>query len=102
MGVVIDSSVFIASERGTFDLPTRLGQRAGEEAALAAITASELLHGVHRATHATAKARREVFVERASWRTWWSCRSTRWRRACTPVFGRAWPPRERRSDLTIS
>jgi tRNA(fMet)-specific endonuclease VapC len=64
LGVVIDSSVFIASERGTFDLPARLGQRAGEEAALSAITVSELLHGVHRATQATVKARREAFVER--------------------------------------
>jgi tRNA(fMet)-specific endonuclease VapC len=64
LGVVIDSSVFIASERGTFDLPAKLAQRAGEEAALSAITASELLHGVHRATQATVRARREAFVER--------------------------------------
>ena len=40
MGVVIDSSVFIASERGTFDLPAKLAQRAGEDAALSAITAA--------------------------------------------------------------
>jgi tRNA(fMet)-specific endonuclease VapC len=64
LGVVIDSSVFIASERGTFDLPAKLARRAAEEAALSAITASELLHGVHRATRATVRARREVFVER--------------------------------------
>ena len=52
---MIDSSVFIASERGTFDLSTQLARRAGEEAALAAITASELLHGVHRATQGTVR-----------------------------------------------
>lgn len=64
MEVPIDSSVFIASERGTFDLPAKLAQRAGEEAALSAITASELLHGVHRGSPAAVKARREAFVER--------------------------------------
>jgi tRNA(fMet)-specific endonuclease VapC len=64
LGVVIDSSVFFASERGTFDLPAGLARRAGEDAALSAITASELLHGVHRARQATVKARREAFVER--------------------------------------
>jgi predicted nucleic acid-binding protein len=63
LGVLIDSSVFIASERGAFDLPARLGKRAGEEAALSAITASELLHGVHRASPAAVRARREAFVE---------------------------------------
>lgn len=63
MGVVIDSSVFIASERSGFDLPSTLVRRAGEEAAIAAITVSELLHGVHRAAPAKVKARREVFVE---------------------------------------
>jgi tRNA(fMet)-specific endonuclease VapC len=64
LGVVIDSSVFIASERGTFDLPSKLVKRSGEEAAISAITVSELLHGVHRAAPAKVKARREVFVER--------------------------------------
>jgi tRNA(fMet)-specific endonuclease VapC len=42
----------------------RLGDHLGadEEVAIAAITASELLHGVHRAT-AEHRARREAFVE---------------------------------------
>ena len=64
MGVVVDSSVFIASERGTFDLRTKLQTRTDEAAAISAITVSELLHGVHRAVPAAVKARREAFVER--------------------------------------
>jgi tRNA(fMet)-specific endonuclease VapC len=64
MGVVLDSSVFIASERGKFDLRTRLQTRNDEAAGMSAITASELLHGVHRAAPSGVKARREAFVER--------------------------------------
>ena len=64
MGVVVDSSVFIASERGTFDLKTKLQTRTDEAAAISSITVSELLHGVHRAAPNAVKARREAFVER--------------------------------------
>jgi predicted nucleic acid-binding protein len=64
LGVVIDSSVFIAHERGAFDLAATLAGRTGEDVAISAITASELLHGVHRATPPLVKARREAFVER--------------------------------------
>jgi tRNA(fMet)-specific endonuclease VapC len=64
MGVVVDSSIFIASERGSFDIRAKLEARAEEGAAISAITVSELLHGVHRAVPATVKARREAFVER--------------------------------------
>ena len=62
MGILIDSSVFIASERGKLDLNAVLEQRAAEDVAIAAITASELLHGVARAG-ATHRPRREAFVE---------------------------------------
>ena len=64
MGVVIDSSVFIAAERGRFDLGAILAERAGERTAISAVTASELLHGVHRAAPAAVKNRSEAFVER--------------------------------------
>jgi tRNA(fMet)-specific endonuclease VapC len=64
MRVVVDSSVFIASERGTFDLRTKLQLRTDEAVAISAITVSKLLHGVHRAAPSTVKARREAFVER--------------------------------------
>jgi tRNA(fMet)-specific endonuclease VapC len=64
VGVIVDSSVFVASERGAFDLRAKLEQRAGEAAGMSAITASELLHGVHRAAPNAIKARREALVER--------------------------------------
>jgi tRNA(fMet)-specific endonuclease VapC len=64
LGVVIDSSVFIASERGSFDLRAKLEERSGEAAAMSAITASELLHGVHRAPPGVIRTRREILVER--------------------------------------
>ncbi len=64
MGAVIDSSVFIASERGKLDFEAIIRQCGDEPVAIAAITASELLHGVHRAIDSTQRARREAFVER--------------------------------------
>ena len=64
MGLIVDSSVFVAAERGDLDLAGRLADRDDEPVALAAISASELLHGVHRAASAVVKARREAFVER--------------------------------------
>jgi tRNA(fMet)-specific endonuclease VapC len=64
LGVVVDSSVFVASERGAFDLRAKLQARRGEAAAMSAITASELLHGVHRASPGGVEARREALVER--------------------------------------
>lgn len=63
MGTLIDSSILIAAERGALDL-RRLPQAAGDQqVAIAAITASELLHGVHRADTPARRARREAFVE---------------------------------------
>lgn len=62
MGAMIDSSVLIAAERGKLDLQAVLDAHDEEPMAIASITASELLHGVHRATIAQ-RARREAFVE---------------------------------------
>lgn len=73
MGTVLDTTVFVELERATRALPSeqamqivigRLEDRLGaeEEVAIAAITASELLHGVHRASEEH-RAVREVFVE---------------------------------------
>ena len=56
MGVVLDTSFLIDHERGRRVLPD------DEELAVAAITAAELLHGVHRADAARRPAR-EAFVE---------------------------------------
>lgn len=63
MGTLIDSSVLIAVQRGRLD-PGRLdGDDEDEPVALAAISASELLHGVHRVRGAVARTRAERFVE---------------------------------------
>jgi tRNA(fMet)-specific endonuclease VapC len=73
VGTLLDTTVFIDLERAVRTLPTatamaqasaRLEAQLGpeEEVGIAAITASELLHGVHRAAPQH-QARREAFVE---------------------------------------
>ncbi len=73
MGTVLDTTVFIELERAVRGLPAvsamaevtqRLVAKLGEneEVGIAAITASELLHGVHRASEEH-RGRRETFVE---------------------------------------
>jgi tRNA(fMet)-specific endonuclease VapC len=73
VGTVLDTTVFIELERATRGAPTehamqnvsqQLEERLGasDEVAIASITASELLHGVHRASDEH-RARREAFVE---------------------------------------
>lgn len=61
MGTIVDTSVFIAAERGDLDLAHLVED--DEDVAMAAITASELLHGVHRLKDAVSRARAERFVE---------------------------------------
>jgi tRNA(fMet)-specific endonuclease VapC len=73
VGTLLDTTVFIDYERALRALPAntamtevsrRLEGRLGpnEEVGIAAITASELLHGVHRADREH-RARRDAFVE---------------------------------------
>ncbi|MFO0760887.1 MAG: type II toxin-antitoxin system VapC family toxin [Byssovorax sp.] len=64
MGALIDSSVLVAAERGKLDLERILHDYGDEPVAIATITASELLHRVHRAVESSQRARREAFVER--------------------------------------
>ncbi|HXC45638.1 MAG TPA: PIN domain-containing protein [Solirubrobacteraceae bacterium] len=75
MATILDTTVFIELERAMRDLPAvgamtelteRLESQLGEseEVGIASITASELLHGVHRATEKH-RARRAAFVEAA-------------------------------------
>jgi predicted nucleic acid-binding protein len=64
VGTLIDSSVLIAAERRRLDLEEPLGPHAEEPVGIASITAAELLHGVHRASTAAQRQRRETFVER--------------------------------------
>ena len=63
MGTLIDSSVLIAWERNQVTLEHRLADSADEDFGISAITASELLHGVHRASTPAQRRRREAFVE---------------------------------------
>ncbi len=63
MGVLIDASILVEYERGRVDLEPHLAGREQEEFFLSAITASELLHGVHRAVDPSVRARRSAFVE---------------------------------------
>jgi tRNA(fMet)-specific endonuclease VapC len=63
LAFLIDSSIFVAYERSG-ETPAAVLERLGDQqVALAAITASELLHGVHRADGAVRRGRRERFVE---------------------------------------
>jgi predicted nucleic acid-binding protein len=62
VGKVIDSSVLIAAERGQLDLRTALADHSDETFSISAVTASELLHGVHRVA-AAKRATTEAFVE---------------------------------------
>ncbi|MEX1187111.1 MAG: type II toxin-antitoxin system VapC family toxin [Gemmatimonadaceae bacterium] len=63
MGVLIDASVLIAFERSRSEIEQGLVGREDEEFFLSVVTASELLHGVHRAKSADIRARRSAFVE---------------------------------------
>jgi tRNA(fMet)-specific endonuclease VapC len=62
VATLIDSSVLIEVERGRLSLQSLIATRPNEDVAISAVTASELLHGVHRLSGARA-ARAEVFVE---------------------------------------
>lgn len=63
MAVLIDASILIEAERGRLRLTERVSGRPDEEAFLSVVTASELLHGVHRAVDPQQRARRSAFVE---------------------------------------
>lgn len=60
MAVLIDTSVLVNAERRGQSLELAIGD---DDRAISAITVSELLHGVHRATDERIRARREAFVE---------------------------------------
>ena len=64
MGVILDSSVLIGTERGAFPLLALLEALGEQPVGMAAITASDLLHGCHRAPDAARRARRSALVER--------------------------------------
>lgn len=63
MAVLIDASILIEAERGRLGLEAHVARHGDDEAFLSVVTASELLHGVHRATRPDVRARRSAFVE---------------------------------------
>lgn len=60
MAVLIDTSVLVDVERRGHSLNEAIRE---QDRAISVITASELLHGVHRASTSAARARRAAFVE---------------------------------------
>ena len=63
MGILIDSSVLIHFEKEGTDVSAYIQGREEEDSFVSVISASELLHGVHRAANRRAKAKRLAFVE---------------------------------------
>lgn len=67
MGVILDSSILIAGERrrdSVWEVLERVEARCGKTAAaLSAVTAMELTHGIYRAKTDADRKRRESFVE---------------------------------------
>ena len=64
MGLLIDTSILIACEKGTLHLDQVLSTQGDDTVFLSVISASELLHGVHRAVNEQVRTRRMAFVER--------------------------------------
>ena len=60
MAVLIDTSVLVDAERRGQSLDKTIGE---QDRAISVITASELLHGVHRARNGAIRAQRGAFVE---------------------------------------
>ena len=71
MGLILDSSVLIAAERGGRTVREILEQCKavyGETGiGLSVITIAELMHGAYRAAHETRKLRRLAFIDRLCW-----------------------------------
>ena len=64
MGIILDTSILVAYERGNLDIDKLVKDSADEPFGLSAITVSELLHGVHRADSESRRLKREAFVQK--------------------------------------
>ena len=64
MGIIFDSSVLIALERGAHGLEKLATGRESEPFGISVVTVSELLHGVHRADSEKRRLTRGAFVEK--------------------------------------
>jgi predicted nucleic acid-binding protein len=63
MGLLIDTNILIACEKGVLDLDRMIAEHDDDSVFLSVISASELLHGVHRAAEESVRTRRLAFVE---------------------------------------
>ena len=64
MGVILDTSVLIALERGAHGSEKLAAGREREPFGISVITVAELLHGVHRADTEKRRLTRSAFVEK--------------------------------------
>ncbi len=64
MGIIMDSSILIEAERGTFDIDAFINGREEEPFSLSVITVAKLLHGVHRADSSVRRLKRSAYVEK--------------------------------------
>ena len=62
--MIFDTSILISLERTSSKLETWIRGRENEPFGISAVTASEMLHGVHRADSMKRRIVREAFVER--------------------------------------
>jgi tRNA(fMet)-specific endonuclease VapC len=63
MGLLIDTNILIACEKGSLSLESKISEQGDDVVFLSVISASELLHGVHRAADEHIRNRRLSFVE---------------------------------------
>jgi tRNA(fMet)-specific endonuclease VapC len=64
MGVIFDTSVLIALERGSHAIEKLVAGRESEPFGISVVTVAELLHGVHRADSEKRRLTRGAFVEK--------------------------------------
>jgi len=64
MGVLIDTNILIACEKGELEIDRLVAEHGDVPVFLSVVSASELLHGVHRAVDERVRTRRLAFVER--------------------------------------
>jgi len=63
MGCVIDTCIIVDAKRGSTRLAERLSGLGDDFFYISVVSASELIHGVHKASDARQKQRRNAFVE---------------------------------------
>ncbi|GAK57682.1 toxin of toxin-antitoxin system VapC [Candidatus Vecturithrix granuli] len=63
MGILIDTNILIEAEKERIVLTEKIQGRKDDQGFVSVITASELLHGVWRATNLRIRTKRSAFVE---------------------------------------